>query len=572
VPKLKALYYHHQRFYEATEKARFERAHDYYNGRFYSSSDRDLRYRDETNIASHALSSKNLVYAIVDTALSLLIGNTIGVAMNPRNQFAESKRSEVEAYLDYVFSVNKMRRRSTTALLDAVLYGRGIFKTRWDQREDVAKTKTIHPSRLFFDMEQRDADDISYWMETTVISTKEFHRRVKSGAYEGKRIGDVSPADYPKWLDKPSDSYEDMRKAFRWVTVVEYYDAYEGRVCHWIPQTDEIVFKGDVPFSPYSMFALSPNGRDSRGLSEVQLILDDQEALNAMKSLLNEIAYLAIPKFAFDDANLDANSAQRLADAPLGSWTPIGRGESETPGGGATVKMEDLFSRIPTPESPEPVLRAIERAQDDAAFVTAFADQARGQVQNVRTATEMAFVEVQLQTRTSNRRAMFFEAVEDVAAKSLAYAKKYMKSPVEVKMAGEGGWVEVDRWLTDVEAEWQTLAYNPLRDNPAVLGERVLQIMDVLANSENVDKRAVEEFLLDSLHLPSYLLLPKEEVEEQKAAAAEQQAAAAPAAPGPGDIDPEMAGALVQMGAEAGPEGLAELEALGAADAGMPIA
>lgn len=575
--KLSALYQHHKQFYIAKEQSRNDRAWDYYNGHFYALSDRDRRYRDDEDIGSHALSSKNIVYAIADTALSLLIGNSLGVAMNPRNRFAQEKRTEVEAYLDYVFQQNRLRRRATAALLDAILYGRGIFKTRWDKKADIAKVKVIHPSRVFFDMEARDVEDISYWLETTVISTKEWHRRVEQGRYEGEKIGDVEGEEYPDWLDRNDQDYTDLRKAFRWVVVVEYHDVAAGTVAHWVPQIDEIVFKDKVPFAPYSLFYLSPNGRDCRGLSEVQLILDDQEATNAMKSLLNEIAYLSIPKIAFDDSKLDVNQAQAIADAPLGSWSPIGRGQNATPGAGAPMRMEDLFARIPTPETPAAVVQASEMAQADAAYVTAFADQSRGQVRNVRTATEMAFVDAQLQTRTSNRRAMFFEAVEDVAAKSLAYAKKYMRQPIEVMTAENGGWVCIDRWLSEVEAQWQTLAYNPLRDNPAVLGERIMQIMPLIMQSPFYNQRAVHEFLLDSMHLPSRLLIPKDSLAidpltgqppVDPAAAAAPVAPAAPTAPvdpmaqppvDPTAIDPALAGQLVQMGAEMGPEGVAAL-------------
>jgi len=572
--KLREIYNHSITYFKATEARQFDRAFNYYNGQFYQQSAREARYSDSANVTASSLSSKNIIYAIVDTALSSMIGSSLGVAMNPRNQYSETRRTETEAYLDYVFNENKMRRRSTSALLDSILYGRGIFKTWWDSKADIARIKTIHPARMFFDLEARDPADITYWMEVNPISTKEFKKRVASKMYQGKGLDDLSGHGYPEWLDTADPSKKTLRQAFRWITVVEYFDVKESCVYHWLPSCNQIVYKEELPFCPYTMFFLSPNGTDCRGLSEVQLVLDDQEALNAMKSLLNEIAFLSIPKTVFDDSILDANSASRIAQAPVGSWNALGRGESRTPGGGAPMRIEDIISRVPYPESPLAAIDAANRAQDDASFVTAFSDQSRGQVQNVRTALEMAFIQAQTETRTVSRKAMFFEAIEEVASKMFAYAREYMQSPIEVRTADKTGWVQIDRWIAEVNANWQVLAYNPLRDNPAVLGERVLSIMPLIQALPDYDQRRVHEFLLESLHLPSFLLRPKEEVEAEMAAAMEAEAAAAapagPAGPtaGPDEladaeaaIDPQMAADLVELGAEAGPEGLAELEA-----------
>lgn len=530
--KLSALYEAHKKFFESSEKDKFLRAHRYYNGQFYDSAARSARYAENSNVAAMSLSSKNIVYSIVDTALALLIGNSLGVAMNPRSRFSEQRRAEVEAYMDWVFSVNQLRQQSTTALLDAVLCGRGCFKTMWNAEKDVAETSVVRPPALFFDLESRFTGKISYFLETTPISMAEFERRVDCGQYKGKKLSQVKPEGYPSWMEMGDPDRNALRKAFRWVHVVEYWDVVGCKVQHWIPQINEVVFEESVPFHPYSLFYLSPNGEDCRGLSEVQLILDDQEAVNAMKSLLNEIAMLAIKKFVFDDRYLDPEQAARIASAALGSWTPLGRGEGSAPGG-QPLRLEDLFSAVPHPESPQPVLDAIARATEDAAFVTAFADQSRGQVRNVRTATEMAFVDAQLQTRTANRRAMFFEGVESVAQKSLAYAKEYMKGPHEVKMAGDGGWVEVDRWIADVVAEWQCVAYNPLRDNPAVLGERVLALLPVLPNLPRIDQDRLTVFLVDCLHLPAYLIKTDDQILAEAEAAAAAQA--------PQEMSPDVA-------------------------------
>lgn len=579
---LSRLYAQHVKFYKSKEQVPRDRARRYYNGYFFEQGRRNARYAnrsDDKTTAAHTLSSINIIYAITDTALALLVGNSLGVAMNPQsgNRHALAKRADIEAYLDYVFRLNKMRKQATTALIDAILDGRGVFKTYWDKDDDVAKVRTVKPSHLMFDLEAREPENIGYWMEITPLTKEEWCNRVKSGRYKCKHAPDLDLLEqrcepYPDWLDPTDGDYEDVRKVFDWIIVVEYYDTKSLTVKHWVPSNDLVVFEGEVPFIPYSLFDLSSNGRNCLGLSEVQLVLDDQESANLMKTLLNEVACLSIPRTIFDDAKLDSKLFERLNRAPLGAFVPAGRGAAETPGGGAPLSLDSAFFKAPTPESPQPVKEAIDRAIDDASRVTAFADQSRGQAQNVRTATEMAFMDVQLQTRTANRKARFYEAVEDVAQKMLAYAKRYLQRPVEVRKRGRGEWTTIDRWLAEVEADFQCVAYNPLRDNPAVLGERLMQIMPIIGTLPDYDQRAIHEFLLDTMHLPSYLLRPRAEVEAEMLEAAQAQAAqAAPTAmpeptaeamPAEGLPDAETAGALVQMGADLGEEGMADVEAL----------
>ena len=79
MPKLNALINKHLAFYERTDKKSFDRARRFYRGDFYAQS------ADSEGTDSSLLSSKNLVYAIADTAVSALLGPNPVVAANPRN-------------------------------------------------------------------------------------------------------------------------------------------------------------------------------------------------------------------------------------------------------------------------------------------------------------------------------------------------------------------------------------------------------------------------------------------------------------------------------------------------------
>ena len=68
-PKLSSLIKRHRAFYDQSERKQFEKARRFYRGDFFRFSDSDMG-----GSARHYLCSKNLIYAIADTAISALIG------------------------------------------------------------------------------------------------------------------------------------------------------------------------------------------------------------------------------------------------------------------------------------------------------------------------------------------------------------------------------------------------------------------------------------------------------------------------------------------------------------------
>ena len=81
MPKLSTLIERHKSFYENNEKKQFDKARRFYRGDFYTSKAMDV----ERNNNLH-LCSKNLIYAIADTAVSALLGPNPQVAAMPRNE------------------------------------------------------------------------------------------------------------------------------------------------------------------------------------------------------------------------------------------------------------------------------------------------------------------------------------------------------------------------------------------------------------------------------------------------------------------------------------------------------
>ena len=147
-PKLSTLIDRHENYYKSVEKPVFDKARRFYRGDFFSSTDSDL---GSSKMDSY-LCSKNMIYAIADTAVSALLGPNPSVAAIARTPISQESAPSVTGLLDYIFRANRFRRKAATALIDAVLCKRGIFKTGWDADRDMPIVRSVNPSSLFFDL------------------------------------------------------------------------------------------------------------------------------------------------------------------------------------------------------------------------------------------------------------------------------------------------------------------------------------------------------------------------------------------------------------------------------------
>ena len=559
--KLASLIERHRRHYERYEKKNFDKARRYYRGEFYTS-------RNDVNIADGAipsfLCSKNMIYAIADTAISSLLGPNPQVAANPRTKKSQEAVPLVNGLLEYVFDASKMRRRAATALIDAVLCKRGVFKVGWNEQEDRPSVRVLEPGAIFFDQTARDVDDIRYWIEAVVMPFEEFVAKVKSGKYRTDKLADIKPDRYPRWItdDYKNSDASSIRDAFQWITVWEYYDVEHKIVQHYVSNADAVVFEAPLSFVPYSMFSLNQSGVDCNGLSEVQLVLNQQETMNDLLTHMKQIVYLMIPRILYNNELITEEDLNKAVEAATGSFVGISPTNSE-----GLRSLGALFYEMPMPQVPVGVENFINRQEADAAFISALAEAARGQVAGARTATEMAIIDAQMRTRLATREGHINTALEDVAQKCFYLAKKHMKKAKLVQVAGREGWEEVSiQHLTDVEVTFKMVSYNPIRQNPSVMSETLLKLLPVLAQDPNINKRMLIEELVNSVGLPARLLVPEEELKAQEEAMMQQMMAAqgaqgAPAPQGPGlpaglpTIPPEMLAQLAQQAPPGPPEG-----------------
>jgi len=506
--KLNGLIDKHKKFYNKNEKQLFDKARRYYRGDFWTMSHNANALGNDT--ALNFLCSKNLIYAIADTAVSALLGPNPQVTANPRNQLSQDFAPAATGLLEYVFKSNKMRRRAATTLIDAVLCKRGIFKTGWSKEEDRPLIRAVDPSSIFFDLAVRDVDDIRYWLEATVLPWSTFKARVDRGQYSSDKLADIRPDRYPKWLldeNQRGDS-KSVRDAVQWVTVWEYYNRETNKVQHYVQQADTVVFEDDIDYIPYSMYSLNQSGVDCLGLSEVQLVLNQQETVNDLLTHWKKIVYLMVPRILYDSGRITEEDLNKAVEASVGSFVGITPQNSE-----ALRTLATLFYEMPLPDTPIGVKEFVARQEDDAAFISALAEAARGQVTGARTATEMAIIDAQMRTRLATREGHINAAIEDVASKAFYLCKKYMKEEKMVRVSGNRKWLSVDLdSIRDVDVGFEMVSYNPIKQNPSVISETLLQVIPFLAESDHVDNRRLIEEVVTGLGLPQRLMMPEDEV------------------------------------------------------------
>ena len=142
-----------------------------------------------------------------------------------------------------------------------------------------------------------------------------------------------------------------------------------------------------------------------------------------------------------------------------------------------------------------------------------------------------------------------------------------------VRISGNRKWAELThKAIREVEVDFKMVSYSPIRQNPAVMSETLLQLLPFLAQNPNIDTRRLTEEVVAGLSLPSRIVMPEEDVAQKVAAEATmaQQASLGGAAGGGGGIPPEIAAMLGAEGGEA-PGGGAAPEASLAAGGGAPI-
>jgi hypothetical protein len=490
----------HVQSFKSTEKLAFDRLLRFYQGKFYT--DRESAGPTESELL---VTSINLTFAITETALSTLVPRNPQVTALSRGPAPGEALKGMEGVVNLALDNSDYYSELVLAVQDAVLYGRGILKTVWDEKNDLPLVRACDMRAVFFDLTSRRPSDIRYWIEATVISEDEFKSRIKNGLYK-PWANSIHGDTYPKWLGYDlgtAVSRQQLKDWQNWITVYEVYDIESNRVVHMHLDYDEPLLEDELLYCPYSVLTLNNNGEDCRGLSDIALISDNQEELNHIRTYLLNIARLSIPKTGYDSTALQSEDVAVAQEAPVGSMVGI-----RTTGG---KSMADSFYAWPMPQPPGALFEMASSLEKSIATVSALADAQRGQVTGARTATELALVEGQLRNRLSARQRKIDTVTIQIAENMAFLAMKFMREEKIVEFTGYSDAEPIHpSTLENVRAKFKVVPYSPMESNRAVLQEQFKAAMQFLLNNPYVDALEVTKQFLEVFQLSPRLLKPEQ--------------------------------------------------------------
>lgn len=482
----------HVRVFEAGDKLIFDKLLRYYQGKFYTAE----TGQSESDLLT---TSVNLVFAIVETALSSLIPPNPAITAIARSPANEKSVKAGEAFVNLALDVCKYRQEMNLFVFDGVLYGRGVVKTTWSAKKDLPVVRTCDLRAVFFDLTARRTEDIRYWAEATLLSADEYKKRFDDGMYTGAENRLAQPDTYPKWMLPTTNATvnrDELKNYQRWYLVYEIYDLESNRVVHLLAGHEEPLMEDELLYCPYDLLTLNSNGEDCRGLSEIALISANQEEVNNLLTFWLNIVRSSVPKGVFDPGGVDGEQLQNAIQAGLSTWSPLASRNGKSLG--------ENLANFPMPSVPADAFNLLEYTVGNISKVSALADAQRGQVTGARTATELALIEGSIRNRLASRQRRIDEVTSSVADKMLFLMQKFKKKSAVVELTGQEGWQDVSPDSVEgVELTFKVVPYSPLESNRAVVQEQFKEIFAILQQNPEVDLRALTKVLVEVYDNPS---------------------------------------------------------------------
>ena len=116
------------------------------------------------------------------------------------------------------------------------------------------------------------------------------------------------------------------------------------------------------------------------------------------------------------------------------------------------------------------------------------------------------------------------DAMEDVGRKAFYLTRKYMKQEKMIRISGSKQWAAVNfQQLQGVEMDFKMVSYNPVRKNPAVMVESIIQMLPFLAQNPNVNFRVLTEQIVSGLGFPGKMVKTEDQIQAEEEAAMQQQ-------------------------------------------------
>lgn len=487
----------HIRVFTAQDQAVFDKLLAYYQGKFYTKETGE----SESNLL---VTSVNLIYAVLQTALSSLVPANPAVTALARSPENEQAVKAVEALVNLALDSGDYRDEMGFYIFDAVLLGRGVTKTTWDPVSDLPVVRACDPRTVFFDLTTRRQKSIRYWIEATLLSPQEYHARFEPGEdgkaplYKGEENRLAEPDAYPTWMLKANNTSNrnELKNFQKWYLVYEVYDIEDKRVCHMLAGHDEPLLEDELLYNPYDILTLNMNGEDCRGLSEIALISPNQEEVNALLTYWLNIVRAAVPKGCFDPGGIDGEQLQNAIGAGVGSWSPL-QSKNGKP-------LSDNLANFPMPSVPADAFNLLEYTVGDISKVSALAAAQRGQVTGARTATELALIQGEIRNLLASRQTQVNVHTVNVAQKCLFLLQRFKSNDEVVELTGQKGeHIITPDTLQGVKAKFKVVAYSPLESNRAVVQEQFKDLLQFLMGNPRVDQGQLLKALVEIFDNPA---------------------------------------------------------------------
>lgn len=501
--------------FQTGEKVLFDKVDDFFLGSPWTQT---------TVGASEAAllkTSTNFVFPIVETATSVLVPSNPQVTVD-RERLDEEMPSEAlemaEDYINYTLRRGKWPEELSFSVQSAVKYGRAPVKTTWDAENDRPVSRFLDPRNYHFDRTAPRWDDVRYEFEATLLSRADIEKKIKAGFYSADALKDVRGDRYPTWMEPKGNSDHNMQQLRNyqpWFLVYEFYDRERGKVQHIIDR--KVVMEDDIAYRPYELLSFNFNGRDVGGISEIGLILSNQEEYNWTETFLLNILRYGIPGVLYDSRAVTDTQMQKLMEAPLGSFFGV-------PLPPNVASIGDVFMNRPVVQPPPGAEEMLAKKRDGIAFVSAISDAQRSQTVGAKTATELAFMEGNTRNRLRPRQNRVDALTAAIAEKHLYLASKYMQKPRTFARPGSDLWTTIDPYtLGDVRAAFKMVPYSPMETNKAVKAETLRNLQSMLVNNPNVNQRKLTAKMLHLLDEDDLLMSEEELAAQQAAMQAAQQ-------------------------------------------------
>ena len=515
----------HKQKYRSKELPIFAKIERFYNNEFFERGQN--RSSSASLDATDPRTTVNIIFATVETAKTLLLGQDIAIAANGHTPEAHAVQMAVSRLVTEQFRANNMRCITGITIDNALTKRRGIFKTTFSQEQNKALIFSVDPADVGYDPEAKIPSRSRFWYQCNRMNWRTFKQFVKSGIYRrpGKASDTLYPDKTPTWgKTKQEEQYAD--EIFGIALVWEFYDMVNMRAYHWHETTNSILWEGPIDDQPLAMYSLNHNLRNLDGISELELVLDQQEAINNVYTTMHQTMHRMLGRMLVDSSIVDPAEIGKAYNSPAGSYNHINMRNAQ----GKSLK--DAFFQLPTatfdPRLPEFSSLMMANAQ----YITGVNAQARGMAKNVRTAAEVANMEAFSRDRIAWREGNLRDALSQVGERVVRLIQKYGEGPYTIK--DQDTFQKLDQIdLNHFHGHFDIAPYAPVKSNPQMLADIIGRMGNFLVNNPTIPQAELTQLLLESLGLPLNAQQVKQQAQppsmEQVAAAADEAAAEDPA-------------------------------------------